>query len=158
MKTVFLILGIVFLFLIVLFLGSFTYLSIDSKKPRPVGLVNGKLRPCPDTPNCVSSEEPDKFCTIEPFGFKGQSRDAWLKMKNSVIQLGGKIEKSTDNYLWATFQTKFWRFTDDLELQLDPSKNVIQVRSASRVGKGDMGMNRKRVEQLRLLFNKNISQ
>ena len=55
--------------------------------------------------------------------------------------------------MWATFRTRFWRFVDDVELRLDEKGGVIHVRSASRVGKGDMGMNRKRVEELRKIFN-----
>jgi uncharacterized protein (DUF1499 family) len=102
----------------------------------------------------LSEDKTDPFY-IEPFRFSGETGTAWVNMKDAVIQLGGKIEKSSDSYLWATFRTKFWHFVDDLELRMDAGNKAIQVRSASRVGKGDMGMNRKRVEQLRVLFEKN---
>jgi uncharacterized protein (DUF1499 family) len=139
--------------LILFYLGSFLYMSIDSKRARETGLVNGRLRPCPGTPNCVLSEEKGGQWGIEPLHFNGEAAAAWTKMKAAVEMLGGRIEKESQGYLWATFQTSFWHFTDDLELRLDAENKVIQVRSASRVGKGDLGMNRKRVEKLRAAFN-----
>jgi len=139
--------------LVLFYLGSFTYLSLDSKRSRGSTLKEGRLGPCPGTPNCVLSEEKDKPSYIEPFPITGNAAEQWAKMKGSVIDIGGKIEADTGTYLWATFRTRFWRFVDDLELRLDEKNGVIHVRSASRVGKGDMGMNRKRVEELRKIFN-----
>ena len=135
------------------YLGSFLYMARDSKTPRVTGLVNGKLRSCPGTPNCVLSEEKDKPSYIEPFRFTRDAAEAWKKAKKAVVTLGGTIQNESEGYLWATFETKFWHFTDDLELRLDAPGKLIHVRSASRVGKGDMGMNRKRVEDLRSIFN-----
>jgi uncharacterized protein (DUF1499 family) len=138
------------------YLGSFLYMSIDSRKARETGLVNGKLRPCPGTPNCVLSEEKGGQSYIEPLKFEGDPLEKWAKVKAAALALGGHVEKESRGYLWATFRTSFWHFTDDLELRLDAGNRVIHVRSASRVGKGDMSMNRKRVEKLRAVFNKNI--
>jgi uncharacterized protein (DUF1499 family) len=139
----------------VLYAGLFTFLSIDSRKVRETGLVNGRLRPCPGTPNCVLSEVRDGPSYIEPFPFAGNPVEEWAKMKAAVLRLGGRVEKETDDYLWATCRTDFWHFVDDLEFRLDAKNKVIHVRSASRVGKGDMGMNRKRVEKLRALLTRN---
>ena len=138
----------------VLYIATFNILAIQSQYSRKqMGLVFGSLRPCPDTPNCVSSEEKGKPCFIEPLAFKGDPGKALMNLKQAVQTLGGTIERTTDNYIWATFRTKFWHFTDDTEFLLDKQNGIIRVRSASRVGKGDMGQNRKRVEALRQMFN-----
>ena len=133
-------------------LGLFVYLSIDSRRARETGLLNGKLRPCPGTPNCVVSENSGKDSYIEPLTFSGEPGAAWEHAKEALTGLGGRIEKNTGDYLWATFRSRIWRFVDDTELRLDAAGKVIHVRSASRVGKGDLGVNRKRVERLRSLF------
>jgi uncharacterized protein (DUF1499 family) len=88
--------------IVVLFLGSFTYLSMNSRKARETGLIGGKLRPCPGTLNYVVSEYPGKESHAEPFGFSGEAGAAWKNAKESVITLGGR-EKDTGDYLWATF-------------------------------------------------------
>jgi len=136
----------------VLFLGSFTYLSLNSRKVREMGLAGGKLRPCPGTPNCVVSEYRGEEAYAKPFAFSGEPNVAWENAKASVTSLGGRIEKDTGDYLWATFRSKIWRFVDDVELRLDVAGKTIHVRSASRVGRGDLGVNRKRVELLRDLL------
>ena len=133
-------------------LGLFVYLSIDSRRARETGLLNGKLRPCPGTPNCVVSEDSGKDSYIEPLTFSGEPGAAWEHAKEALTGLGGRIEKDTGDYLWATFRSRIWRFVDDTELRLDAADKVIHVRSASRVGRGDLGVNRKRVERLRNLF------
>jgi uncharacterized protein (DUF1499 family) len=138
--------------MVVLFLGSFMYLSMSSRRARETGLTGGRLRPCPGTPNCVVSEYRGKGSHAEPFGFSGEAGAAWKSAKESVISIGGKVEKDTGDYLWATFRSRIWRFVDDVELRLDASGKTIHVRSASRVGKGDLGVNRKRVERLRDLL------
>jgi uncharacterized protein (DUF1499 family) len=137
---------------VVLFLGSFVYLSMNSRKARETGLIDGRLRPCPGTPNCVVSEYHGKESHDEPLGFSGDASAAWKNAKESVILLGGRVEKDTGDYLWATFRSRIWRFVDDVELRLDADGKVIHVRSASRVGKSDLGVNRKRVERLRDLL------
>ncbi len=136
------------------YLGSFTYMSISSRKVRQNGLVNGLLRFCPGTPNCVVSENSDKESYIEPFAYSGNPASAWERARIGIIDLGGRIENDTGGYLWSTFRSRFWHFVDDLELRMDFKHMVIHVRSASRVGKGDLGVNRKRVEELRSLFNR----
>ena len=135
-----------------LFLGSFLYLSRSSKKARETGIVSGKLRRCPGTPNCVLSEYSGEESFTEPLAFSGEPGTAWENVKASVTSLGGRIEKDTGQYLWATFRSKVWRFVDDVELRLDAGGKIIHVRSASRVGKSDLGVNRKRIERLRDLL------
>ena len=142
--------------LVIIYMSFFTYLSFMSLKAPRLGVLNGRLRPCPGTPNCVLSEEKGASTFIEPFAIRGDSQQAWKIVKEVVKQGGGRIENATDEYLWATFRTTLWHFVDDLELRLDKKNNVIHVRSASRVGRGDMGMNRKRVEELRAVFGQKL--
>ena len=142
------------LILVLVYVVSFTQLSITATKIRNAGLLDGKLRACPATPNCVSSEEPGKRSYISPFVIKGDPDTAWLRLKEAVRETGGRLEQSDDTYLWASFRTNFWHFTDDTEFVLDKGAGIIRVRSASRVGKGDFGTNRKRVENLRKIFEK----
>ncbi|MGA2090765.1 MAG: DUF1499 domain-containing protein [Endomicrobiales bacterium] len=138
-----------------LYLAMFSYLSVDSRKVREIGLVNDRLRTCPGTPNCVVSEGVEKNSQwyIEPFSFNGDPGEQWAKLKAAVIRIGGHIEQEHELYMWATFRSRFWHFVDDLEVRLDTKNKLIDVRSASRVGKGDLGMNRERVEKLRSAFS-----
>ena len=129
----------------------FAYLSMNEKAP-DTAFVGGKLRACPDTPNCVSSETTgDKF--IEPLkpAYSAQLDALWAKTIKSLSDMGGTIEKQDDGFVWATFQSKLFKFTDDVELRKDAEAGVVQIRSSSRSGKSDLGVNGKRVEALRLL-------
>ena len=154
MKIVFYGVLILVVGLLSLYTISFTNMARDSRKPRQRDLVAGKLRACPGTPNCVLSEDKASPFYIEPFPAGSDPAAAWLKIKEAVVELGGHVEKETGTYVWATFSSKFWGFVDDLELRLDAGNKVIHVRSASRAGKGDLGVNRKRVEKLRVLYMK----
>jgi len=133
----------------VVFSLYFVYLSLTDKAP-DTELVEGKLRPCPDTPNCVSSETTgEKF--IEPLkpADSTQLDSLWQNTIKSLSEMGGKIEKQDDGFVWATFQSKIFKFTDDVELRKDTETGVIKIRSSSRSGKSDIGVNRQRVETLR---------
>ena len=131
----------------------FAYLSMNEKVP-DTALLDGKLRACPDTPNCVSSETTgEKF--IEPLKpADGAELEAlWGKSIKALGEMGGKVEKQGDAFVWATFQSKLFKFTDDVEMRKDSEMGVIQIRSSSRSGKSDLGVNRKRVELLRTTIN-----
>lgn len=107
------------------------------------GLENGRLRPCPSSPNCVSSEAPDT--DFAPFELPGE--DGWERLRLAIVSQGGSIEREEAGYLHATFRSRGFGFVDDLECRLDG--RTVQVRSASRLGWWDMGVNRRRVELLR---------
>lgn len=130
----------------------FTTMSCASQPPTSIGLQDGKLRHRPKKPNCVSSEHKSKTSWVEPLAFKGEPKAAWKKLKIAVTHIGGNIEKDDHPYLWATFRTKILRFVDDMEFRMDAKNKVIHIRSASRVGYSDMGVNRKRVKKLRTEF------
>ncbi len=90
---------------------------------------------------------------VEPLAFTGDPQSAWKKAREAVLDIGGNIEKETDGYLWATFTSRLFRFVDDLELRMDKMSHNIHVRTASRVGYSDLGVNRERVQNLRKSFN-----
>ena len=133
-------------------------LSIVSRRKPSVGMVNGLLRPCSARPNCVCSEYKDLQSYVKPLAFSGPADSSWDRAKRITREMGGKIVREDDCYLWATFSTRLFRFVDDLELRMDEANEVIHVRSGSRVGYSDMGVNRRRIEDFRVRFNQSQSQ
>jgi len=128
-------------------------LSIISRKKPSTGLINGRLRPCSDRPNCVCSEDKELTSYVKPLTFSGNVKSNWERAKQIILEMGGKIMHEEDCYLWATFSTRIFRFVDDLELRIDKDNGVIHIRSGSRVGYSDMGVNRRRVEDFRARFD-----
>lgn len=109
-----------------------------------------RFAPCPDTPNCVSSEAQDPRHAVAPMQLAGNSEDEWAKIQAVVKGLPrSRILTATEDYLHATLKSRVFAFIDDLELKLDPQTNMIGIRSASRTGSYDLGVNRRRVENLR---------
>jgi uncharacterized protein (DUF1499 family) len=109
-----------------------------------------KLAACPDTPNCVSSQATDADHFIVPFKIIGNVEEAWTALKNALIsQSRTVITSETGDTLHAQATSLLFRFVDDIDAILDADAKLIHIRSASRVGYGDFGVNRKRVEALR---------
>ena len=108
------------------------------------------LAPCPKSSNCVSSQATDSVHAIEPLKFAGDPGVAWKTLKGIVESMGRtKIVEESDTVLRAEVTSRIFRFVDDLDFILDAKTRTIQVRSASRVGRSDLGVNRRRVETLR---------
>ena len=142
--------GLVVCFLLAV--GLLVALSCAAGSP-VTGLDDGHLRPCPPRPNCVCSEGgKESAAWAEPLHFKGTAEAAWRKLRQVVQDAGGAIREDKGAYLWATFQTGVFRFVDDMEFRMAAAESVIHVRSASRVGYWDLGVNRKRIEKLRAQF------
>ncbi len=133
------------------------FLSCSSKTP-DIKTVDGKLRPCPQSPNCVSSESDDIKSRIEPFTFQGSPEKTWSVLKESIAAVGGNIQEEHDGYLRAIFTSKLFGFIDDVECRMFSAEGIIHIRSGSRTGYGDFGVNKKRVEDLRTLFKKNMKE
>ncbi len=119
--------------------------NFSGSRPNNLGVKDGKLAPCPGTPNCVSSQSEDPQFKIDPLP---PATIADLKTIVANMERTTIIEE-TDNYLYAEFKSKLMGYVDDVEFYLDSDANVIQVRSASRLGKSDLGVNRKRIEEIR---------
>lgn len=127
-------------------------LSFPGTRPTNIGVQNGQLTACPNTPNCVSSQASasDTEHSIAPIAYSGSAGEAIAKLK-AIIEGSErtKIIQADDNYLYAEFASKLMGFVDDVEFYADDSAKVIHVRSASRLGQSDLGVNRKRVEEIR---------
>jgi len=106
------------------------------------------LAPCPNKPNCVSSLAPDADHRVEPFLLAGNK--SWSAARDAVAAMPRtRIVAERPGYLHAECRSRIFRFVDDLELLRSQTGNRVDVRSASRVGYGDWGVNRKRVASLR---------
>jgi len=130
---------------------ALTAITSCSARPPAGALLDGHLRPCPNSPNCLNSEQEGRHAT-EPLPFSGSVAENRTKLEKIIGQMGGALQSSQDNYLWATFTSRILRFVDDLELRFDVDKGIIHVRSGSRVGYSDFGVNAKRVAELRRRF------
>ena len=142
---------VVFAVVLLAAIGGLAYLSLTAPAP-DTRLIDGRFRPCPGTPNCVSSESSDAASQVAPFRFEGAPEAAWDRMRKAIAESSGRVVETREGFLHATFTSRVFRFVDDLELRLEAEKSLIHIRSASRVGKSDLGVNRERVEALRVRF------
>lgn len=116
-------------------------------------LPDGKLRPCPDSPNCVCSEHESREHWIEPLSFSGEANAAWQRLTDILRNFPRtKIVAETADHIEGRVRTRIFRFEDVLEFRLDRIANLIHIRSASQIGYSDLGANRRRVESFRKLF------
>ena len=137
---------------VALTLGGWAMGLFAGKPPSNLGAKNGRLAPCPRSPNCVTSQGDPADAThhIAPIGFKGDPGAAWRALRETVAASERvKIVDEREGYLRAEFATKVIGFVDDVEFLLDASARAIHVRSASRLGYRDFGVNRARIEALR---------
>lgn len=133
----------IFIGLVVLVLVSFFIMGKKSQNGSAPGLIDNKLAECSSKPNCVSSEartaEEKKVAPFKP--------EQWDALKSAVTANGGVITSETDNYFSAEFSSSLFKFVDDFEARRNDE--FLHVRSASRVGYSDRGVNKKRIEALR---------
>ena len=124
--------------------------SACSGNKATTGIVNNRLTPCPDSPNCVSSDATDDAHHVEPYRLRAGPEETWHELRTVVLaQKRVKLITFEESYLHAEFRSAVFRFVDDAEFQLRASDGIIAVRSASRVGYSDFGVNRERVENIR---------
>lgn len=134
---------------------GFVILGVLSQSGEAIGLVDGKLASCPDSPNCVSTEfKTDITHYAEPIDFSVDNPSNTLAdLKAVILEMGGSIEAEEDLYLAATFTSSIFRFVDDFEIRIDSDQKRIHLRSASRVGYSDRGINRQRLERFKSKFS-----
>ena len=133
---------------------------LGGKPPEDLGVRAGRLKPPAQTPNSVSSQAalyPDHpqraYAAIRPIAYSGDAQEAMARLTRLLEQTPGCVlVKREADYLYAQWTTRRLKFIDDVEFLLDPATSVIHVRSASRLGSGDLGVNRLRVEELRARF------
>ena len=123
------------------------------KRPGNLGARDGRLAPCKRTPNCVSSQadRSDVEHAIAPIAFKGTTVEATVAARRAIESMErASIVREERGYIYAEFRSKLLGFVDDVEFFHDGS--VIQVRSASRLGRRDFAVNRRRIERLRAMI------
>lgn len=130
---------------------------LQGTPPADLGVRDGRLKPPSNTENSVSSQTalyPDhpqrQYADIAPLAVQGDGPATLARIKVIVEGMAGaRVVQSAPDYLYAQFTTRLLKFVDDVEFWFDPVHNVIQVRSASRVGRRDLGVNRERIEAVR---------
>lgn len=149
---------------LVMFFGLRWLVGRVSPMPENVGAANGRfdnlsagrLAPCPESPNCVSSYETDEEHGIEAMALEGETAVAQARLL-AIIQAmpGSTVVTNEPGYLHAEFRSAMWGFVDDVEFYFDEEAGLIHFRSASRLGYGDGGVNRRRMEEVRALLTSN---
>lgn len=118
--------------------------------PDNIGIRDGRLTACPDSPNCVSS-----YATDETHSIPALAADLGQIQQVLATIDAANIVEVRDNYLYAEFTSRLMGYVDDVEFLHDASTGLTHVRSASRLGYGDLGANRKRIEAIRSALTAN---
>lgn len=148
MKVTLIVLSVLFLIVII----SLFVHGINSRKGSAPGLVDGKLSPCTKNPNCVCSEvKVDADHYIKPLSLSSVDNLKSLSIIKDVMkEMGGELKLEDKNYILFNFKSAIFGFVDDMEIHVN--NNIIHFRSASRVGTSDFGVNRKRVNEFKVMF------
>jgi uncharacterized protein (DUF1499 family) len=123
------------------------------KAPPNLGVSNGKLAPCPNSPNCVSTQSQDPRHQIDPIPYTAspaEVRATLLKIIRSMERT--QIIRDEPTYIHVEFRTKGIGYVDDVEFALDQEVGVIHFRSSARLPYYDWGVNRERMEEIRAAF------
>ncbi|BAY38169.1 hypothetical protein NIES2111_25140 [Nostoc sp. NIES-2111] len=137
--------------LTIFFITSSLILPAPTLAASGLGVNNGHLSACPPSPNCVVSQNADPKHAIDPIPYhvsRDKAREILLKVLNVVPRT--EVVEQTDSYIHALSKSRIFKFTDDVEFYLPADESVIHLRSASRIGESDLGVNRRRMEQIRL--------
>jgi uncharacterized protein (DUF1499 family) len=128
--------------------------SLKGGRDLKFGMTEGKFTPCPGTPNCVSSQAESKDEYIEPISTGGADTEAVMEIVKIAVEKSDRVKvvEYNGSYLRVEFKSLIFRFIDDVEFYHDAEKALLHFKSASRVGKSDLGVNRKRMEKLKVLI------
>lgn len=108
-----------------------------------------ELKPCPESPNCVSTQTDQLDKKMEPISFESSGKEVLENIKKIILAMPRThLESEADNYLHFTFRSFIFRFVDDVEFIIDEQNKLIHFRSASRTGHSDFGVNRKRMDSI----------
>jgi len=139
----------------ILILSLLLLVGCTSATKKETGLIEGKFYPCPTSPNCVSSMAPQEDSHyIKPIVYSSMTRDLTQKKIIAILETlkNTKVVEYNDEYIHAEVRTSFFKFIDDVEFYFPVDKNIIHVRSLARTGYSDFGVNRKRMEKIRVKF------
>lgn len=129
-------------------MGLLTFIGCAGDRPTTLGVQNNQLAGCPDSPNCVCSFEIRDSHRIDPL------RGNLDAVKSALAQMpSAEVIREEGDYLYAEFTSRLMGYVDDVEFLADPASGVVHVRSASRLGHSDLGVNAKRVEEIRTLMS-----
>ncbi|WP_037030036.1 DUF1499 domain-containing protein [Psychrilyobacter atlanticus] len=122
---------------------------------KETGVIEGKFYPCPTSPNCVSSmaiKEDSHY--IEPIVYNNITRELAIEKITVILKelKNTSIVEESDEYIHAKVRSSFFKFVDDVEFYFPKDKNIIHIRSLARTGYSDFGVNRKRMEKIRVRF------
>jgi uncharacterized protein (DUF1499 family) len=131
---------------------------LQGTAPSDIGVRDGKLKAPADTPNSVSSQtalhpgHPMRgYADIAPLPLSGDAAATLARIQSIVESMpGAKVVRSEPGYLYVQFTTRLMKYVDDTEFWFDAKAHVVQVRSASRVGRKDFAANRERIEAIRI--------
>ncbi len=139
--------------LLAVFIGAQMGL-FSGTRPARLGVTDGKLAPVrTQNSNAVSSFATTDYHRIAPLAAGNDPAASFERLAQIVAgRPGARIITREPRYLYAEFATKWMKFVDDVEFLLDADAQVIHVRSASRLGRGDLGVNRARIEAIRKLL------
>ena len=149
---------IISLIIIVLIFAMFYALAAKSRigSAPGINLQQGQLLHCPTTPNCINSEHPsDKEHYTAPIELTNNSNPI-MHCHSVITAMGGQIQYEDAHYLAAVFSSSLFGFVDDFEIRLDEKSHMLHVRSASRVGRSDFGINSKRVRTFKRMFREQL--
>ena len=138
----------------ILWLVPVLMVGCSGTRPSTLGLKEGRLAPCPNSPNCVSTQSTDAKHGIDPIVYTTSMEEARDRLEKIVRAMPRtKVVRLEEDYMHLECSSRLLRFVDDVEFWFDDANKVIHCRSASRKGYSDLGVNRKRVEQIREQFN-----
>lgn len=141
---------------IVFVVGFFIYVNVNNNLPEGLGLTEeGLLKACPASPNCVSTQAltDDEVHYIEPIVYRGDRKDTQLKIESFMLEKNNaRIVTHSLGYVHFEVTSQLIGYIDDVEFYLPEADSVVHVRSASRVGYSDIGVNRDRVQQVQNLL------
>lgn len=137
---------------------AFAVMSAMSRRPTTLGVREGRLAPCPDSPNCVSTQADREHQKMDSIPLTVDAAGAMLTLKRIVSAMPRtEIITADDRYLHVEFTSALFRFVDDVEFFVDHEKRAIHFRSASRAGHSDFGVNRKRMQAIVAAFQRETS-
>jgi uncharacterized protein (DUF1499 family) len=121
---------------------------------RPAGDARrSRLAPCPDRPNCVSTEATDRRHRMRPIPFRGAGELALERMATVIAaQPRATLRHRERGWLHAEFRSRWLGYVDDVDVEVDEAAGVLRFRSASRLGHWDLGVNRRRMTRLARAF------
>ncbi|MCK5666002.1 MAG: DUF1499 domain-containing protein [Thiotrichaceae bacterium] len=151
---------IVIMIAALLLIPRFMTANHPARDSKTSGLIRGHLLNCPEKPNCINTEYPEQTNHyLPPLDFpESRSSQIMLLAKTTLLEMNAYIIKAENNYLAATFTSSLFKFVDDFELRLDNDGNKLHIRSASRLGYSDFGVNKRRVEHFLELMNTRLYQ